>query len=130
MSFFEDITEIHYNAENRLVGPVELSTLEQAFDRIAYPPIDCTLILEWDTLYDISDQLDVEVPYDGIVSREHVELEPDRIGLALDTKATIFGATTSKRTGIVLNPHCVRYDNTIADQDGVVAIEFQGDSDG
>jgi hypothetical protein len=74
--------------------------------------------------------LDVEVDTsDFIASPEHVEIEPDRIGKALDTQATIFGATMSKNTGVLLNPRSVRYDNSIADRSGVVAIEFREGTD-
>jgi len=129
MTLFEDITEIHYNAEKRVTGPKELATLETAFDRIAKPPIDCTLILEWDTLYDISEQLDVEVPEPPHIPAEHVEQEPDRIERALEAKATIFGRLMAKNTGLLMNSHSVRYDNTIADRSGVVAIEFSEGND-
>jgi len=125
MTLFEDITEIHYNAEKRVVGPKELATIEEAFERIAKPPIDCTLVLEWDTLYGITDGLDVEVDTsDFIADPKHVEMEPDRLGKALGTKATVFGQVMGKDTGVLLNPRSVRYDNSIADTSGVVAIEF------
>lgn len=122
MTLFEDPLEIHYNAENRLKDVRHVETLWTALRRVAAPPEDLVVILDWESLHYISDPLDVEIETD--LPAEHLELGPDKIGRKLDTRATIHGVDAGQAFGLVMRPYYVRYDNTIADQEKVLAIDF------
>jgi hypothetical protein len=124
MSIFEDTLEVWWNATNTVEGPRELDTLGTALSRVSFPPEEVSIVLDWDSAHEISDQLDVTVPLDDQVVREHVELATQRIGLALGVRATIHGVNSGQPYGLVVNPHSVRYDNSIAHAPGVVAIEW------
>jgi len=124
MSVFEDLLEVHYNAETRIEGLRHIDTLREALDRIAAPPVDVSLILDWGTLSYIAGGLDVEPEVTGHVPREHVELRPEKVELALDTDALVFGQESGTSWAVALDSHAVRYDNTIADHSKVVAIDF------
>ena len=124
MSLFEDVLEVHYNAENRVEGVRHIDTLRKALREIATPPEDATVVLDWGSLAYIAGGLDVEPEVTGHVPREHVELRPEKIELALDTDALVFGQESGMSWGVVLDPHAVRYDNSIADHSKVVAIDF------
>jgi hypothetical protein len=124
MSIFEDLLEVHYNAENQTVQRWDIEALKTALDEVARPPEDVAIILDWDSLVYIADTIDEQLEYDDVVPHEHAEFRPDKIGMALDVRSTIHGVGSDTDFGLVMDPSAVRYDNTIADQSGVVAIEF------
>jgi hypothetical protein len=124
MSTFEDLLEVHYNAETRIEGLRHIDTLRQGLDEIAAPSEDVTIVLDWGTLAYIAGGLDVEPEVTGHVPREHVELRPEKIELALDSDALVFGQESGTAWGVLLDSHAVRLDNSIANHDKVVAIDF------
>jgi len=126
MSIFEDPVEIYQDAPRRIDGPEEIETIECALKAVGAPADDVALVLGWDSVHTISDQLDVTVPVADHVVREHVELDTKRIGQALGTKTTVHGIETSGVCGIVMDPSAVRYDNSVVNPDRVVAIDFLG----
>jgi hypothetical protein len=127
MSIFEDVLEVHYKAENRVEDVRHVETIRRALEKVEAVPEDVTVVLNWDSLAYIAGGLDVEPEYTGHVPRQHVELRPEKIELALDTDAMVFGTESGTSFGVVLDPHAVRYDNSIANQDNVVAIDFTDD---
>jgi hypothetical protein len=124
MSLFEDVVEVQYQSENRIEGPRNIDTLREGLRKIAASPDKVSIILDWDTLDKIAYPLDVEPEVTGHVPRDHVELRPDKIGLALETRAFVHGIETSQPLGLLMDPSAVRYSNSIINEKKVVAIEW------
>jgi hypothetical protein len=125
MTLFEDILEVWHESENRVQGPKELDTLIEAIDENIHDADDVSVVMDWETTHDIADQLDyINVEYDGIVPREHVNLSTDYIGKALGGKTIVMGGDASTTFGIVLHPCGVSYENQILSPGSVVAINF------
>lgn len=124
MSLFEDVIEVHYNPENRFEGRRHIDTLRYAMNQVASSPEDVSIVLDWESLDAIAHPLDVEPEVTGHVPRDHVELRPEKVELALDTRALVHGVESGQAFGLVMDPRAVRYSNTISDDKKVVAIDF------
>ena len=126
MSIFEDVLEVHYNAETRVEGPPSADTIRTALNRVAHDPDDVSVVLDWDTAHEIEDQLmHISVDYD--LPESHVETSCDRISTALDTRATVHGTGTGMDFGLVLHPIGINYANEVIAPASVVAIDFTTD---
>lgn len=124
MSLFEDVIEVHYQSDNRIEGPRHIDTLRTGLRKIATSPEDVSIVLDWDSLDKVAYPLDVEPEVTGHVPRDHVELRPDKIELALETRALVHGVESGQAFGLLMDPRAVTYDNTVTDSKKVVAIDF------
>ena len=125
MSLFEDVLEIHYNAENRIEQPTTIEAIEQALDRVAADPEDVSVVLDWDSLDAIAHPLDAKPDVsDAFLPPEHIEQRPEIIELTLDVPVIVLGVEAGQSFGLVMVPRAARYDNSIANHDKVVAIDF------
>ena len=125
MSLFEDVLEIHYNAKTRIEHAPTIGALKEALDCVAATPGDVSIVLDWDTLNTIAHPLDAEPDVsDTFVPPEHIEQRPEMVELTLDVPVLVHGVEAGQSFGLAMVPHAARYDNSIANHDKVVAIDF------
>jgi hypothetical protein len=123
MSIFEDPIEIHYNSENRISGDVSIDTIKRALRKVSSDVRNVAIIMDHNSIRELSDQVDVAVPRCGIMD-EHVS-NTRLIEEALGHCSMVFGIDSGEPMCLVMDPSAVRYSNSIMDQKKVVAIEFE-----
>ena len=123
MSLFEDIIEVHYNANERVEGPRTVGTIERAIDENIHDADDLSVVMDWDTCHYIEDSLmDIELDLD--LPESHLETSTKRIGRAVGGKTIVMGTDSGQSFGLALHPIGVNYNNEVIAPTSVIAIDF------
>ena len=126
MSLFEDVLEIHYNAESRVSGGMSLHTLRQAADEVGRPLEDVCIVVTWNALDGIAAPLDeYEFERELHIPKEHIETRTRQVEREFNHELHVHGVESGDDFALVMDPNAVTYANEIIDESGVVAIDFE-----
>jgi hypothetical protein len=126
MSLFEDVVEVHYNADKRVSGGISLATLSKAVGRVARPLEDICIVITWNALDGVAAPLEeYEFDRDLLVPKEHIETRTRQVEREFGHEFNVHGVESGEDFAIVMDPSAVNYENDVIDDSGVVAIDFE-----